>query len=335
MTLKLSLIGTGNFGKIIFSKVEKIPGCEIVYCYHPKEAKAKKFHPKKGTSDLKKAINEVDGVIIATPNDMHTEFIKKAIKAGKHIFVEKPVTNLYKTTLALKPLVKKHRKVFMTGHNKRRDGCFRKTKQIIDSGKLGKIVNVSFNFSHGGAFKFVPSQWRWSAKRHREGPLITLGIHFIDVIHYLFGPVKSVSAVISNLTRKTQAPDCNALLLTLKNGATVFLQSNYNMPSEKICTIYGTEGAIYIDRDKLLLRMGRDTTKKGRYIHSKPKPVKFRKTDSIDEELREFCKAMRGKDKVETGFREGLNALAVIEASYQSSSKHKVVDMKSLKGYWK
>lgn len=331
--VKLCLMGLGNFGRTLNHKVGQIKGLKISYYYHPNRKKAEKFSPKKGTCDLKNALKNVDGVIIATPNDIHFENIKKCIMAGKHIFVEKPITSLYEDALKLKPLLRGDL-VFMVGHNQRREGHFRQAKKILEKNKLGKIVSAYFNVSHGGAFSFSPEQWRYGIKRHREGPLMTLGVHLMDTAHYLFGRVDSVYARINNISGQTEAPDCNAVVLGLKSGASVFLQANYNMPSEETFIIHGTEGAIYIKRGELSLRMGRDRRINNSFVPSEPSPVKFKKIDSIKEEVGEFRDAIIGSKKVETGFKEGLNALALIEACYQSNKKNKVVFMKDFKDYY-
>jgi len=330
--VKLCLIGLGNFGRILDRKIGEINGLEITHYYHSDKIKAKKFNSEKGTSDLKSALKDTDGVIIATPNNAHAKNIKECFKARKHIFVEKPLTGFYKDALELKQILP-NGPVFMVGHNQRREGWVREAKRILVQNKLGKIVSVYFNVSHGGAFSFNPKQWRYNLKSHREGPLITLGIHLMDTAHYLFGRVDSVYARIGNISGKTEAPDCNAVVLGLKNGASVFLQANYNMPSEEIFVIHGTEGTIYINRGKLLLRMGRDRRINNQFVVSKPLPIKLRKVDSIKEELEEFRDAILGKKKAEAGFKEGLNALALIEACHQSNKKNKIIFMKDFKNY--
>lgn len=333
MTVNLCLMGLGNFGRVLYKKVQQIKDCEITHCYHYNEEKAKKFDPEKGTSDLETALKNADGVIIATPNDAHFEDIKKCLKAGKHIFVEKPITSSYEDALKLKRIFKNDL-IFMVGHNQRRESYFRYAKKLIDKNQLGKIVSAYFNLSHGGAFSFVPNQWRYSLARHREGPLITAGVHLMDTTHYLFGRVDSVYARISNISKRTEAPDCNAVILGLKDGASVFMQANYNMPSEEAYTIHGTEGTIYINSGNFSLRMGRDRRVRDSFIPSGPRPVKLKKTDSIKEELEEFRDAIKRGIKVETGFKEGLNALALIEACYQSSKTNKVVLMKNFRDYY-
>lgn len=332
--IRVCLIGLGNFGKTLSRKAKQIKNLEIECCYHPDEKKAIKFDPKKGTSNFENALKNVVGVIVATPNDTHFENIKKCLRLGKHIFVEKPITHIYNDALKLKPMLQKNL-IFMVGHNQRKENYFREIKKILDKNKLGKIVSAYFNVSHGGAFSFNPKQWRCSLERHREGPLITLGIHLMDTVHYLFGRVDSVYAKINNISGKTKAPDSNAVILRLTNGAPVFIQANYNMLSEEVFVIHGTDGTIYLNKGELSLRLGRDNKIRNQFVASKPLQIKLKKNDSIKEELEEFRDAILGKKKVETGYREGLNALALIEACYQSDKKNKIISMKNYKDYYK
>lgn len=333
MTIKLCLIGIGNFGRYLSNKIKDIDDCEITHFYHPNSEKATALDAQKGTSDLKSALENVDGVIIASPNDIHYENLIVCLKADKHIFVEKPITSLYQDALKIKPLLKSD-KVFMVGHNHRREACFRHAKKLLDENKIGYLISVYTNVSHGGAFSFNNNQWRYSKKRHREGPLITGGIHLLDTIHYLFGPVESLYAKIRNISKQTQAPDSNAVMMNLKNNNSVFLQSNYNMPSEDLFKIHGTEGTIYIERGKICLRMGRDQRINNEYVYSKPKEIEMESIDSIKIELLEFRDAIKNDKKVETGFDEAMNALILIEACYQSNINDTVIFLKDFEDYY-
>jgi len=86
--------------------------------------------------------------------------------------------------------------------------------------------------------------------------------------------------------------------------------------------------------ENFLLRIGRDKRVNGSFIQSKPTKVKLKKIDSIKEELEEFCGAIRKGTEVETGFNEGLNALALIEACYQSNKTNKAVLMRNFREYY-
>ncbi len=332
--INICLIGLGNFGMVIYNKIEEIQGMRVISCYHPELKKAKAFNPEKGTDNLDAAILCSDAVIITTPNDKHYEFIKKACSYRKPVFVEKPITSKYEDAIKIKP--NSDGNFIMVGHNQRREGVYRLAKKLIDENNIGKIISVYFNLSHGGAFSFKKSQWRYSFERHKEGPLITAGIHIIDTVHYLFGRVDSVFAKIKNLTKETDAPDCNSVILTLQNGASVYLESNYNIASEELCAIRGTEGTIYINRGSLSLRKGRDVYLEGKFVSSSPINMDVKEVDTIREELVEFKESILDGhyDCIETGLQEGINAMAVIEACNQSNKLKKEIKMNSFKEYF-
>lgn len=312
ITNLIYLAGPGSFGKKLSGYLDKMG---YTVCVLPKDLVAQKEALKDP---------EVEALFVVTPNDQHCRLVEYAMKEGRHhVFVEKPITDIWWDALAISTASKQSQKVLMVGHNQRREAVFRRAKDILDSGKIGRLVSVYFNYSHGGGFNLPSGSWRADPKRHREGPLITLGSHCLDTLHYLFGSVESVSAIIQNLTRHTEAPDSNAVLMKMDSGVTVFLQADYNLPSEKICLIHGTEGVIGIDRDKIHLRIGRDVDRKpSEYEEIPVVPV-----DTIEEELKEFFAATEGKARVETGCAEGLNVMMVLECCVRSHREKRMINV--------
>ena len=319
--IQICLAGCGSFGKRLAGLINGYDLAEIKYVYHPDPNRAKEY--RDGCSDIEVIMNdpELDAFAIATPNDQHYQLLDKVMREARHhVFVEKPMT----ATAAEASLLVRwtgpmeaNKKVLMIGHNQRREPVFRKAKEILASGAIGQVVNVNFNFSHGAAFNLKPTDWRYSADRHREGPLITLGTHCFDTLNYLFGRPERVMANILNLSKKTEAPDSAFVMMQLKNGGIVFLQTNYNVPSEKYCTISGTEGVIYINRNKISLRSGRDVNK----IPSKPQEIPIEDMDTVADELRDFFDAiLTGDTNVETGYLEGFNTMALLERCAKSEA---------------
>lgn len=329
MKHKILWIGYGNFAERLAARVSAHSDTDILAYFHPDRTKAIQRFGSKAEWNLEGSLNdpEIDIVFITTPNDRHAEYIKAALSHRKHIFVEKPITAAMADALELLPQLRNNKNIFMVGHNMRRKKEIRKIKSIISGGIIGDVVSVYTNSSKGVAFDLDGKNWRSDITRHREGPLITVGIHLIDVLHYLMGPVDSVSAVIKNISRKTEAPDSNAILLKFESGATAFLEANYNTPSEELICVYGTEGSIYLNRNSLHLRTGRDKNR----IPSDPVPVVIAgNTNTLEEELNEFFSAVERGTAVETGYQEALNALAVVEACFQSCQKQIWIEIKSI-----
>ena len=327
MNHKIIWIGFGNHAKRLEPHVLTNDGEVIFYYQLNRVNSVQRFGPK-ACLDLEQTLVDpgITVVFITTPNDLHTEYLEAALRHDKNIFVEKPITANLSDTLRLLPQLEQNRKIFMVGHNMRRRAAIRKIKEILSNGLIGEVVSVYTNSSKGIAFDISPKNWRFSQIRNREGPLITVGIHLIDILHYFFGPVNSVSAVIKNISGKTEAPDSNAVLLNFESGVTAFLEANYNTPSEDFLYIFGTEGSIYLNRENLCYRLSRDKNR----IPSGLIPVMLDHVDTLEEEMREFFTAVEGVSQVETGYQEALNALAVVEACYQSHHSQRWVKLKSV-----
>ncbi len=322
----ICIAGYGGFAKKqLRPRLLKIEDCEVRKLYHPDSAKASEYGAL-GSSNLEELLADesVRAFVIASPNDKHYELLYPLLQAKKHhIFVEKPIVDTLMDLESLRRFAVNYPKVFMVGHCQRRESVYRKAKEMLGDGLIGKPVSVDFNVSSGKAFDMKESDWRMSEKRTPLGPLAMVGSHCIDTIHYLFGKVSSVFAKFDRVSGKTDAPDSSFVMMNLESGVTALLQCHYSVPREKYCLISGTEGAIYIRGDKIFLRSGRE-----KYKDPPTESQEWHtfKNDPIDEELREFISAIRdGSVEVETGYREGEAVMRVMDACRISAEESKLI----------
>ncbi len=330
--MNVGVIGIGGYAAKILDCLDKRSSFQVVYGYHPDPVKAKRWDPKRGTARLKDILSsqEIEAVFILTPTQHHFKYCVQAIKAGKHVFVEKPLTHKLSDARTIGKLLKGRSLRFFVGHNFRRQPWCREIKKIIESGRLGKIVSLVINKSHGGIYNLPANNWRADVQSHPEGPLATVGIHYFDLLHYWFGPVTAVNAVLKNVAGLGTAPDANAVMLMLKTGATVYLQTNYCQCLEDFIHIYGTDGTVYCQNHRLVVRHGRDV---GR-IPSPSKEIKLADDRSIDEQIKEFYKSIKSGKSIETGFKEGLNSLCVLDACGKSSNAGRWVKLDTYPDYF-
>ena len=114
------------------------------------------------------------------------------------------------------------------------------------------------------------------------------------------------------------------------SGVTALLKANYIVPSEERFVVTGTEGIIAWERGELWLRSGRDVDR----VASRPERLPCESIETIREELREFCQAVRGPSRtVETDLAVGVAAVSVLEACYRSAVEHRPVLMDELPLY--
>ena len=208
--MRAALIGINGQGVTLAKALTRIDGAALVAGYHPDAARARAWDTGRGTSNLSAMLSrpDIDAVLIASPTHLHGAHILACLEAGKSIFVEKPVVNSYAECEQLWRAAQSHPvPTFMVGHNVRRSGWARAIKQIIDEGRLGRLVDVEMSFSHGGGFQFGTANWRGSLRHHREGPMNARGIHVFDLLHDWLGPIRRVYANLRNVAGVTESPD--------------------------------------------------------------------------------------------------------------------------------
>jgi predicted dehydrogenase len=191
---------------------------------------------------------DVQAVVLTVPNEFHFSYAKIALEAGKHVLVEKPLTNTLEDAEELIALALKKNLVLHVGHNYRKSGFIVKIKEELDKDRIGKIVAAEFNMGHGGALKFKSEQWRFHKEKCPGGPLNMLGTHLIDTANYLFGTPVEVTGHVQNLYADTTAEDMSLIQIKYQNSVIANITNLYNSVSTEFINIYGTEGALRFTR---------------------------------------------------------------------------------------
>ena len=182
----------------------------------------------------------VDCIVIATPNDTHFALAAKALAAGKHVVVDKPVTLTADEARTLARLAREHGTLFAPFHNRRWDGDFMTVRALIESGALGRVVHFESHFD-----RFRPQvRQRWREQAARGGGLLfDLGPHLIDQALALFGAPESVYATVKQHRDRASAPDYLHLLLGYADKEVVLHASALVAIEPPRFTVHGTRGS--------------------------------------------------------------------------------------------
>lgn len=225
-SIGISMIGSGFMGKLHSLAVSSYP----VYFYPPAlnvrkecivdrnpdtvEDSRLRFGFARGICDWKKLIEDekTDAIIVATPNYLHKEMTLEAIKAGKHVFCEKPLGMSGNEAYEMYLAAEKSKVITAVGHNNRALSAIRFLKNLIDKGKLGNIYSIQMRYIQAwGASPDAPMQWRFDASKAGTGTLGDTGSHALDIGRYLLGEVKRVCAVEKTFVKERDVCE-NALL---------------------------------------------------------------------------------------------------------------------------
>ncbi|APY92745.1 oxidoreductase [Burkholderia pseudomallei] len=242
-TLKIGLMGFGFAGATFHAPVITHSGrtrLAAIATGQPERAAA--AYPEAAVVpdlDALVARGDVECVVIATPNDTHVDLAKRALEAGKHVVVDKPVALSAADALGLARLAAARGRVFAPFHNRRWDGDFLTVRQLVESGELGRIVCFE---SHFDRFRpHVRTRWREEAARG-GGLLFDLGPHLIDQALALFGPPETVSATVKTRRDGGDAPDFVHLQLGYPDKDVVLHASALAAIEPARFTVLGTQG---------------------------------------------------------------------------------------------
>lgn len=188
--LNVALIGLGYWGPKVLNAIVQNPSINVKYLCDLKKERVQTYlniYPNiKEAKDIDEAINdkEIDAIVIATPTSTHYELAKRSLEAGKHVLVEKPITEHSKQALELCLLAESKKLILMVDHIYLFNGATLKIKELIDNGSLGNLYYLDAVRVNLGLFQ------------HDSNVIWDLGPHDISIIDFLIGQTpKSVIAV--------------------------------------------------------------------------------------------------------------------------------------------
>jgi predicted dehydrogenase len=243
-----------------------------------------------------------------------------AADAGKHVFLDKPIANTVVEGHAIARACQQAGVVLALGYQRRRQSHFRWVKAEIDAGRFGKLVQAEGNISRDRLGKIDLSSWRYQASGMPGGVMLQIGIHYVDVLEMLLGPVTCVAAKSAQLVLPGDNPDIANLILEHESGAISNLTASYASASEYyMMNIYGKEASAYYDLFSGLRHLKRGETE--------PRAIPTENNDTIREELDEFVQCVRTGSRPETDGFWATRNLAVIAAGVKSAREGRVVDV--------
>ena len=241
--LKIGLMGYGFAGQTFHAPV-------IAHCGAAELAAIATGQPERACADFPNAAivpdldallarEDVECVVIATPNDTHFDLARRTLEAGKHVLVDKPVTLTSAEARTLAALAAERSLVFAPFHNRRWDGDFLTVQALLQRGELGRITHFE---SHFDRFRpLVRQRWREDATRG-GGLLYDLGPHLIDQTLALFGAPESVAAFVHTRRDNASAPDYAHLVLRYPGHDAVLHASALAAFAPRFA-IHGTRGS--------------------------------------------------------------------------------------------
>lgn len=242
MGLRIGLVGAGWMGKahvtaftnasMLFGESIGKPIFDVVSDID--ENNAKKVYEDmrfaRWTADWKELVKDenIDLVDVTTPNAFHYEIVKEALKNGKHVYCEKPLTLTYEQSQELANLAAEKNVVNYAGYNNIVNPATAYVKEIVSQGLLGEIVRFTGTYDQDGLLDSnLPITWRHINKFSGSGALGDLGAHLLSISQYIMGDMKSVNAVSQTFIKERPKQEGSSATAAVENEDVVTLISKY------------------------------------------------------------------------------------------------------------
>ena len=339
--INISIVGTGLMGlqhikAISKSKKANLHSIVDISDNAKKLSNEYKIPLYSDVSSLLKS-NQLDAVIVATPNQLHEKHTISFLKKKIPVLLEKPISDNIKSAKKIIISSKKNKTPLLIGYHRRHNAIVSKVKTIIRSGKLGNIVSANvlcWLYKHKEYFK---ESWRTS---RGGGPLGINLVHDIDMICYLLGSISHVQAFTTNKNRKFKVEDTETVSLIFESGALCTLNISdtivapwsyeltagenpaYPVTNQSAYMIGGTKGSIQFPNLKYWFYKKERSWWNKIFLKS---DIKKKDNNTLVNQIDHFSDVVLKKLKPKVNGNDGLNSLKIFAAITKSAKTGKKI----------
>ncbi|HIS04269.1 MAG TPA: Gfo/Idh/MocA family oxidoreductase [Candidatus Pullichristensenella avicola] len=283
---------------------------------------------------------EIDAVYIASPVKLHARQAMMAADNHKHILLEKPIALTYAEAKQVLDYCDARGVRVAAGFMMRFGACINEMKRAYEAGKIGQLVSIYAQFTCW--YPDMPGNWRQSKASGGGGSLTDMGVHMIDLIHYVTGSrTRQVAAFHDTLTFHYEVEDSSNLLLRLENGALCTVQTNFNIPDPVAkwrFEMFGTRGRLVgsdvvgqVDNGEVeMLRVdsvGGYDAQQDASGTAERQIITGAYGDLYQREVASFCESLLQDKPFVADARGALLVQQVIESAYRSNDEGIVVTL--------
>jgi len=335
--IKAAIVGMGTWGQNLVKSVQGLtPDIQFVAGATRTPAKAAEFaatHHIAMTDSYEALLADptIDAVVLATPHSMHTEQIVAAAKAGKHIFSEKTLGIDSTSARRAAQAAADYNVVLGVGYNWRFQPALQEVKRMIEEGTLGKVLHIEGNFCGPSAYRFPKGHWRHEGDESPAGGMTGRGVHVIDAMMYLAGPIDQVYAQSFRIAQDFGSDDTTSMLLHFAQGSTGYLGTIIATAETWRMQVFGSKGWVQVGDVEHLHTWDLTTCMiDGNQVTNKQKPVTkaYPAVSTERAELEHFAACIQAKRALVTPDGDAVRNAAVLEAIITSATEHRAVSLK-------
>lgn len=335
--MRVAVVGAGAIGQLRARSVRSVPGASLAGVADPDEAAARRAAAASGARverDYRRFLDapDVDALIISTPVGLHEEMILSALDAGKHVLVEKPLSNSLESCRRIHEAATASRHLVAVGFNHRYYRAMKYVKQAVDEGRIGTLDTLRVFGGHDGLHNFR-ADWMYQGALSGGGAMMDVGLHMTDLARFILGEITEVYGVAAGNVWKVAGSEDRALaIFKAGSGATAVYEATWNewQGYEVALEAYGPKGMVrgsYAPMSNLLITQTHPGAPRHKTVHRyldlvvKEKLQGWQSTTmhTFQGELTDFLRRRDGAQVPLGDTLDGLRSVEIANAVYTST----------------
>ncbi|WP_135557036.1 Gfo/Idh/MocA family protein [Paenibacillus cymbidii] len=336
----VAVIGCGGIGSFHLKSVQELEQARLIGIHSRSAERARAIGEREGclwTTDYRELLQhpDVDAVCVTTSSGSHYAIGMEVLQAGKHLLVEKPLAMNAQQARAMIAEAASRGLTLAVVSQRRFEPQTTAIKQAVSSGAIGELLFVEAACPYWRDQAYYDSaSWRGTIAED-GGALMNQGIHIIDLMLWMAGEAKSVFAKTATQLHQMEAEDFGLALITFRNGAFGKLLASTNLQPgfPQSLHLYGSKGTIKLEANRIVhwtVPGVEPPESPGDDFH--PGGVAIPNDFPIDQHKRQIAdwldSAGQGRRPLVAG-EDGLRALSLIEAIYESAARGSEIEIQS------
>lgn len=332
-TIGVALIGSGYIAHYHAKGLAEVADVNVPVLCSLDGMAAEEFADKYSIEEVTDKIDgllgreDIHAVVIGTPNKFHAPYAIEFMKNGKDVFVEKPMAVSSSQGKEMIKCARKNERVLMVGHMWRFDTEVNYIRDIVQSGKLGKIFKTK---GYGIHENWGPAGWFVDKELAGGGALADMGVHAIDTVRYILGDPepKEVYAKINTYFGDYDVDDTGIVVISWDTGTISIIESGWWHPHadgpEAGTQLFGTEGYASIFPTCWKKKQGEDMEE---IVPEMPERREHCDQVMYSRQMKHFIECIRSRSEPVSSMAQGQVVQRIVDAAYESARSGKPVEL--------
>jgi predicted dehydrogenase len=331
--IRAAIVGIGRWGRTLIGAVQgKSAAIRFTAGHNRTRANAEAFCAEHGVA-LRDSLDEIladpaiDAVVFATPHSEHGAQVERAAAASKHVMMEKPFTLDRRSAARALDAVARAGVVLGVAYPRRFHPGMKELKARVGDGRLGTIAHCHGEQNAPAGLFMDPRSWRADPCEAPAGGMTASGVHNLDAMIHLFGPIDEVYATSLRRAVGYDAEDTTSVMLQFASGMSATLFSCIATAVGYRLAVFGTKGCaeLLTPRFDFHFTATPQAMPEGRHQQPAPEVIEYGGFNALLAEFEAFAAAINGGPRYPITPEEILHGVAAFEAIVQSAATHRPV----------